>query len=54
MLHIPNIDDYLKILTDKEVKGFVIISFSEYFKSTREKQNLSKVAQIALYLFKNT
>ena len=54
MLYIPNIDDYLKILTDKEMKGFVIISFSEYFKFTREEQNLSKVTQIALYLFENT
>ena len=35
MLHIPKIDDYLKILTDEEVKDFVAISFSEYFKSRR-------------------
>ena len=34
MLYVPKIDDYLKILTDDEVKGFVAISFSEYFKST--------------------
>ena len=37
MLHIPKVDDYLKILTDDEVKDFVAINFSEYFKSTREK-----------------
>ena len=37
MLHIPKIDDYLKFLTDDEVKDFVAINFSEYFKSTREK-----------------
>ena len=37
MLYIPKIDDYLKILTDEEVKDFVIITFNEYFKSTREK-----------------
>ena len=30
MLHILKIDDYLKILTDDEVKGFVGINFSEY------------------------
>ena len=36
MLHIPKIDDYLKILTDEEVKEFVAINFSKYFKSTRE------------------
>ena len=40
MLHIPKIDDYLEILTDKEVKDFVAKNFSEYFKSIREEQNL--------------
>ena len=42
MLYIPKIDDYLKILTDKEVKDFVAINFNEYFKSKREEQNLRK------------
>ena len=37
MLYIPKIDHYLKIFTDDEVKNFVTISFSEYFKSAREK-----------------
>ena len=37
MLYIPKIGDYLKILTYDEVKDFVAINFSEYFKSTREK-----------------
>ena len=37
MLYIPKIGDYLKTLTDEEVKDFVDINFSEYFKSTREK-----------------
>ena len=32
MLHIPKIDDYLKILIDEEVKDFEAINFSEYFK----------------------
>ena len=53
MLYIPNIDGYLKILTDDEVKNFIAIHFSEYFKSTKEKlcpqlneeQNLTKVAK---------
>ena len=27
MLYIPKIDDYLKILTDEEVKYFVAINF---------------------------
>ena len=31
------IDNYSKILTDEEVKDFVAINYSEYFKSTREK-----------------
>ena len=37
MFCIPKIDDSLKILNDEEVKDFVGINFSEYFKSTREK-----------------
>ena len=53
MLHIPKIDDYLKILTDEEVTGFVAINFSEYFKSIREEQNLRKVAKL-LYIFLTT
>ena len=46
-MYIPKIDDYLKILTDEEVKDFneyLAINFNEYFKSIREDQNLSKVA----------
>ena len=53
MLYIPNIDDYLKILTDEEVKDFVAINFSEYFKSTTEEQNLRKIAKL-LYIFLTT
>ena len=38
MLYIPGNDDYLKLLTDGEVKDFgVICSFAEYFNSTKEK-----------------
>ena len=37
MLYIPKIVDYLKILTDDQVKPFVATDFSEYFKSTRKK-----------------
>ena len=50
MFYIPKVDGYLKILTDEEVKDFVAINFSEYFKSTREEQNLRKVAKL-LYIF---
>ena len=50
MLHIPKIDDYLKLLTDEEVKDFVATNFSEYFKSIREEQNLRKVAK-SIYIF---
>ena len=61
MLHIPKIDDYLKILTEEEVKGFVAINVSEYFKSAKEKfysklneeRNLRKVAK-SLYIFLTT
>ena len=37
MLYIPKIDEYLKILTDEEVKGFAAINFSGYIKSTKQK-----------------
>ena len=40
----------MKLLTDEEVKDFVAINFSEYFKSIREEQNLRKVAK-SLYIF---
>ena len=40
-------------MTDKEVKDFVAINFSEYFKSIREKQSLRKVAKL-LYIFLTT
>ena len=50
MLYIPNIDGYLKILTDEEVKHFVTINSSEYFKTIREEQNLRKVAKL-FYIF---
>ena len=35
MVYIPNIDDYVKILTDEELKVFVAINFCEHFKSIR-------------------
>ena len=50
MLYIPKIDNYLKILTDEEVKDFAVINFSEYFNSIREEQNLRNVAK-PLYIF---
>ena len=53
MLYIPKIDDYLKTLSDEEVKNFVAINFSEYFKSIREKQNRRKAAK-SLYIFLTT
>ena len=49
-MYIPKIDDYLKVLTDEEVKDFVTINFSVYFKSIREEQNFRKVAKL-LYTF---
>ena len=58
MLYILKIDDYLKILTDDEVRDFVAINFNEYFKTTKEKlysklnkeRNLTKVPKW-LYTF---
>ena len=44
MLYITKITDYFKILTDEEVKDFIAINFSEYFKYIREEQSLRKVA----------
>ena len=60
-MYIRKIDDYLKILTDEEVKDFVATNFSEHFKCTRDKlysklseeQNLRKVAK-SLYIFLTT
>ena len=61
MLYLPNIDDYLKIYTNDEVKDFAAINFSKYFKYTREKlysklseeQNLRRLAK-SLYIFLTT
>ena len=61
MLYIPKIGDNLNILTDDEVKDFVVVNFGEYFKSMteklysklREEQNLRKVVQ-SLYAFLTT
>ena len=50
MLYILKIDDYLKILTDKEMKDFVALNFSESYKSKREIENVRKVAKL-LYIF---
>ena len=40
MLYIPKINDYLEILTNEEVKDFVAINFSEFFKSIEEEKLL--------------
>ena len=60
-MYIPNIGDYLKILTDDELKDFLVIDFGKYFKSAREKmysnlseeRNLRKVVE-SLYIFLTT
>ena len=46
MLYIPKIEDYLKILTDKEVKDFVVKIFNE---TVRKQENLKKVVK-SLYI----
>ena len=61
MFYIPKINYYLQILTDDEGKDFVVISFGEYFRSTKqnlcsklnEKQNLRKTVE-SLYIFPTT
>ena len=61
MLYIIKIGDYLNILTDDEVKDFVVINFGKYFIFSREKlysklseeQNLREVVQW-LYIFLTT
>ena len=60
-MYIPKIDDYLKILTDDQVKDFVAINFSECFKPTRGKlylklnkeKILRKIAKL-FYIFLTT
>ena len=53
MLYIPKIDDYLETFNDEDVKNFVAIYFSEYFKTVREEKNVRKVAKL-LYIFLTT
>ena len=36
MLFITKIGDYLTILTDGEIKHFVVVNFDEYFKSMKK------------------
>ena len=43
MLYIPKIADYLKVLTDGEVEDFIVINFSEYFKSIRKNKIFEKL-----------
>ena len=50
MLYVPQINDYLEILTDKDVKDFLAINVSWYFKYITEGQNLRKAAKL-IYIF---
>ena len=45
MLHVPKIDDYLKIFTDEEVEDFVAINFSE-----EKSKMLGKLLYCFIYL----
>ena len=57
MLYILTIGDYFEILTDNEVKNFIVINFSDFFKSATEKlysklseeQNLKKLLNRSIY-----
>ena len=40
MIYISKTDDYLKILTDEEVKDFVAINFSKKFKFIKKQKYL--------------
>ena len=60
MLYIPKIADYLKILTDEEVKNYWVHKFSEYFTSLRKfysklskEKNLRIIAEL-FYSFLTT
>ena len=53
MLYVPQINDYLEILTDKDVKGFLAINVSWYFKYITEGQNLRKATKL-IYIFLTT
>ena len=53
MLYLPQIDDYLKISTDEEIKDSLAISCGEHFESIREEQNLRKISKF-LYIFLTT
>ena len=48
MFCIPKTGDYLKVLTDDEVKNVLVINFGEYYKSVGQKlyfkKNLKKFA----------
>ena len=58
MFYIPNIGSYLKMLTDDEVKDFIVINFGKCFKFMKEilyyklneEQNLRKVVE-CFYVF---
>ena len=50
MVYIPKIDDNLEILTDEEVKYFVVKNFNE---TIRKEENLRKAAK-SLYIFVTT
>ena len=52
-MYIPKIENYLKILTDEEVKYFETINIGEYFKSIKEEKNLRKLFKL-LYIFLTT
>ena len=38
MLHIPKVDDYLEILSDKEVKDFVPKNFNETIRKEKKSE----------------
>ena len=43
MLHKPKIADYLKILTDEDVKDFVVINIGKCFEKKKKKKISAKL-----------
>ena len=52
-MYIPKVDDYLKVLNEEELKDFVAIGLSKYFKSIKANKNFRKIAK-SLYIFLTT
>ena len=48
-MYIPRIDSSLEMSNDKEVKDFITITFSEYFKSIKRSKILEKLPNCFIF-----